>query len=82
MHIRIHIHVCMSNVGMLSKSMGQLLRVSVAMHVLFHIDKEEPLSSIVSDIAIEAAINFVEVCCQHTAYITGRGLINQELNNV
>ena len=59
--------------------MGQILRVSAAMHVLFHLDSEEPLSDTISDKAIEAAIDFVEVCCQHTAYITGRGNINQEL---
>ena len=64
-------------VGMLSKSMGQILRISAAMHILFHIDEDGPLSNIISDMAIDAAINFVEVCCQHTAYITGRGNINQ-----
>lgn len=52
------------------------------MHVLFHIDEEGPLSNTISDKAIEAAINFVEVCCQHTAYITGRANINQELDLV
>ena len=74
--------VCHIHIGMLSKSMGQILRVSAAMHVLFHVDEEGPLASNISDIAIEAAIDFVEVCCQHTAYITGRGNINQELDIV
>lgn len=120
--------------------MGQILRVSVAMHVLFHIegnnesddsvvggedeggasksdngegvsgdfdggigsndesggagigsgvsDSEDDmemfhddtsLSATVSKRAIKAAINFVEVCCQHTAHIAGRGDINAEL---
>lgn len=59
--------------------MGQILRVSLNMHILFHLDKEEPLPEVVSEAAIMAAINFVEVCCQHTAYIFGRGNIYHEL---
>ena len=52
------------------------------MHVLFHLDKEEKLHNTISDEAIEAAIDFVEVCCQHTAYITGRGSIQEELDHL
>lgn len=59
---------------MLSKSTGQILRVSVALHVLFHMENEDPLPDTVSQAAIEAAINFVEVCCQQTAYIAGQGV--------
>ena len=66
--------------GMLSKSMGQILRISAAMHVLFHMDSEDPLPEVISESAIEAAIDFVEVCCQQTAYITGRGDIKNELD--
>ena len=51
------------------------------MHVLFHLHKEEPLPYIISESAIEAAINFVEVCCQHTAYISGRGDLNELLES-
>ena len=47
-----------------------------------HSDNELPLPDEVSKAAIEAAIDFVEVCCQHTAYITGRGDINQELEHL
>lgn len=69
--------------GMLSKSMGQILRVSVALHILFRVEREDPLQDPLSDTisqdAIKAAINFVEVCCQHTAYISGRGKIENEL---
>ena len=67
--------------GMLSKSMGQILRVSAALHVLFDTegDKENPITmdekTTVSALAIEAAIDFVEVCCQQTAHIAGRGNI-------
>ena len=72
--------------GMLSKSMGQILRVSVALHILFRVKHEDPLQDplpdTISQDAIKAAINFVEVCCQHTAYISGRGQIENELELV
>ena len=67
-------------VGMLSKSLGQILRVSAYMHVLFHMESDDPLPAIISESAIEAAIDFVEVCCQHTAYLTGWGDINLEVD--
>ena len=69
-------------IGMLSKSIGQIIRVSAVLHVLFNIDEENQPSTVISNMAIEAAIDFVEVCCQHTAYITGRGNIHQELEIV
>lgn len=65
---------------MLSKSSGQILRVSASMHVLFNMDGENELPETISNMAIEAAIDFVEVCCQHTAYITGRGNIDEHLS--
>lgn len=59
--------------------MGQILRVSVALHILFRVEHEDSLQGPPPDTisldAIKAAINFVEVCCQHTAYISGRGQI-------
>lgn len=64
---------------MLSKSVGQIIHVSAAIHVLFHLDNTDPLPDVITDSAIIAAINFVEVCCQHTAYITGHGKIDEEL---
>lgn len=33
----------------------------------------------ISNKALEAAIDFVEVCCQHAAYITGHGKMDEEL---
>ena len=63
---------------MLSKSMGQILRISAAMHVLFHMDNKESLPSVITNEAIKASIDFVEVCCQHAAYLTGRGDLQQE----
>ena len=55
-------------IGMVSKSVGQILRISVAMHILF---QEKPPSSTVSQPAIKTAIDFVETCYQHAAYIVG-----------
>ena len=63
---------------MISKSMGQILLVSAVMHVLFNLGDKE-LDSTISPAAIEAAINFVEVCCQQAAYIAGRGELDKEL---
>ena len=60
--------------------MGQTLRVAASMHVLFRLEDEEPLPSTIFDQAINAAIDFVEVCCQQTAYIAGRGKIRDEIN--
>lgn len=67
-------------VGMLSKSMGQILCVSAAMHTLLSMETE--VCDDISQMAIDAAINFVEVCCQHTAFITGRGNIDDQLQNI
>lgn len=74
---------------MLSKSKGQILRVSVAMQVLFSMFEETPAdtpeddqvntSIEVSDAAIIAAIDFVDVCVQQVAYIAGRGDIKMDI---
>jgi len=72
---------------MLSKSKGQILRVSAAFHILFAIgtsaeSSDEYLSATTDEIseeAIIAAINFVNVCCQHTAFMAGRGGIAGEI---
>ena len=69
-----HVHVLLSSsIGMLSKALLQILHVSAPMHVIFHLDSAESMSSTITEAAIEAAIDFVELCCQHMAYITGRG---------
>jgi len=62
--------------------MGQILRVSAAMHLLFHIGNDGELSSTITEDSIRCAIDFVQVCCQHTAYLTGRGNIEEELKLV
>ena len=78
-------------IGMLSKSKGQILRVSAVLHILFHIhlpdatDREESnddcsnsISNNISDEALSAAIDFVETSIRHAAYIAGRGEITNE----
>ena len=46
---------------------------------MWRLESEEELPSVITEQAISAAIDFVEVCCQHTAYLTGRDKIAEEL---
>ncbi len=55
-----------------AKSRGQILWVAATLHVLFHMDT---IPNEISTDALKAAIEFVEVCNQHVAYIAGRGRI-------
>ena len=66
---------------MISKSMGQILRVSAVMHALSKLE-DERLGNIISTAAITVAIHFVEVCCQQAAYMAGRGELDEELKIV
>ena len=60
---------------MLSKAKGQILRVAACIHVLFSdfkghehdniIPTIHQISPEISEAAIVAAQNFVEICCQH-----------------
>ena len=61
--------------------MGQILRVSAAMHVLFSVESDN-IPENITQMAMDAAIDFVEVCCQHTAFITGRGNIDEQLHDL
>ena len=67
---------------MLSKSLGHILRVSTALHVLFHTEIDKDLSDTISQSAVDAAIDFVEVCCQHTAYIFLDARFLKQVHNV
>ena len=60
---------------MLSKAKGQILSVAATMHVLFHLDK---ICDVIVDEAIKAAVNYM-TCIQHTAYMTGRSTVIQEV---
>ena len=59
--------------GMLSKSKGQILRVSAALHVLFHLGTVEDVEPEISESSIAASIDFVRFCCQQAFFMAGRG---------
>ena len=65
---------------MLSKSKGQILRVAATFHVLFTLNTEIEISSEISEEAIAASIKFVQLCCQQTAHMAGRGNIKEEID--
>lgn len=73
---RIQVHYY---VGILSKSLGQILRVAASMNVLFQLDSDEDPKCEISKTAIDAAIHFVENCCQEAAFVAGRGRISEEI---
>ena len=60
--------------GLLSKSRGMALRIATVLHLLFHMEQDGEIPTVLSDEAMSAAINFVKVTCQQTAYMVGRGL--------
>ncbi len=69
---------------MLSKSKGQILRVAATFHVLFTLKDpaELEISSEISEEAIAAAIKFIQLCCQQTAHMAGRGDIKEEIGTI
>ena len=67
---------------MLSKSKGQILRVAAVLHVLFHIDTPLEVPSKISEDAIKAADNFVDLCLQHAAYLAGREKISEAVDGI
>ena len=73
---------------MLSKSKGQILRVAAVLHVLFQIhmpnDNEDHseahyAADKIDDVALCAAVDFVETSTQHAAYMAGKDTILKEL---
>ena len=71
------IHPC--HAGMLSKSKGQILRVAAVLHSLFNIQDPGNIPDVLSENAMIAANDFVSVCLQHTALISGGGLIEDAI---
>ena len=65
---------------MLSKSKGQILHVAATLYNLFHLNKMDCLTGEIDDAVITSAINVVEICCQQTAFIAGRGDIKEEID--
>lgn len=66
---------------MLSKAKGQVLHVAALMHLLFQ-GSDGVIGPCISEASINAAIDFVEVCCQHAAFIAGRGTIDEEIKQL
>ena len=67
---------------MLSKSKGQILRVSASLHALFHVETPLVIPDIIGADAIKAAINLVNVCIQHAAFLAGRGDVNETIEEL
>ena len=70
------------DIGMLSKSKGLILRVAGVLHVLFQLDTPDDIPDTISELAIIAAQDFVDVCCQHTAFVAGRGDIQDAIQQL
>ena len=58
--------------GVLSKSKGQILRLAACMNALFSLDPLHPLKAELSPMSIDASIDFVEICNEHTSVMGGR----------
>ena len=54
-------------------ALGQILRTAAVFHVLFHWETPEEIPQTISDDALASAINLVETCTQHAAYLGGGG---------
>jgi len=67
---------------MLSKSRGQILRVSATFHVLFHLEIPQPISHAISNEVLEAALDFIEVCCQDASFMAGKGSIEDSVQAI
>ena len=65
--------------GMLSKGRGQVLYLAAVLYMLCTLGTNQPTDDIVSEAAVKAAINYVQVVCQQAAYIAGRGSLEEEI---
>ena len=68
--------------GMLSKSKGLILRVAAVMHVAFHLETPHTIPKEICSEALEAAQDFIDMCCQHAAFMAGRGEIPDEIQQL
>lgn len=67
---------------MLSKSKGQILCIAATLHVLFHINTPLEIPAIIGVDALKAAVNIVDVCIQHAAFLAGRGDIEETIQEM
>ena len=66
--------------GVLNKSRGQVFRLTVVMHMLLHIDDpDQQLPVVIDECAIKASVNFVQLACQQTLFIAGKGKLDEEM---
>ena len=72
----------LKHTGMLSKSRGHVLRLAATMHVLFHLETPLSIPETISEQALKAAQEFVEVCNQHVFFLSGRGDITEAIENL
>ena len=66
------IHVC-NHIGMPSKSKEQIIPVVATQHVLFNIETPLAIPTVISNAAIKAAINLLDVCILRTGILCHRG---------
>ena len=57
-------------------------RCIISLHVLFNIETPLAIPTVISDAAIKAAINLVDVCIQHAAFLAGRGDIDETVQEM
>lgn len=67
---------------MLSKSKGRILRIAGTLHVLFNMNEPLTIPTVISEPAIKAAINLVDVCLQDAAFLAGRGDIGETIEKM
>ena len=65
--------------GLLSKSKGQILQLAAVFNAPFSLDPSHSLNTKLSSMSVKAAMNFVQVCNEHTAIIGGRKNITTAL---
>ena len=63
--------------GMLSKQKGQVLRLAAIFHCLFTLDDNTDIEYDLKEEDIDAAINFTEVCADHTSLMAGKGTVKR-----
>ena len=67
---------------MLSKAKGQILHVAASLHVLSNINTPLTIPQEISDDAIKAAVDLVDVRIQHAAFLAGRGNVDETIQGL
>jgi len=67
---------------MLSKSRGQVLRLAAVLHMLFTLGTNQPTDDIVSEAAVKAAINYVQVVCQQAGTLLVEAVLKRRFNDL